>query len=69
MIMKKIVCLIFADVAISVCAQVEPPKHDWNVTLKVVDETGHPVEGAIRIILHINTQAFQRPQFLPEFHL
>lgn len=46
MIMKKTLCLIVVGIAISACAQTETPKHDWNVTLKVVDETGQPVEGA-----------------------
>lgn len=43
MIMKKTLRLIIAGIAISACAQIEPPKHDWNVTLKVVDDTGQPV--------------------------
>ena len=28
------------------CAQVALVGHEWNVTLKVVDETGQPIEGA-----------------------
>jgi hypothetical protein len=53
--MKKIVCLIFAGIAIRACAQIEPPKHDWNVTLKVVDETGQPVEAAKTWVCYLLT--------------
>jgi hypothetical protein len=44
--MKKVICLIVAAFAISVCAQTKPPEYDWQATLKVVDETGQPVEAA-----------------------
>jgi uncharacterized protein GlcG (DUF336 family) len=42
--MKNSICLILIGIAINcACAQT---KHEWKVTLKVVDETGQPVVGA-----------------------
>ena len=55
MIMKKTLCLIIAGIAINACAQVEPPKHDWNVTLKVVDEAGRSVTAAKTQVFYLLT--------------
>jgi hypothetical protein len=45
--MKNIICLILAGIAINcVCAQTLPTKHEWKVTLKVVDEAGNPISAA-----------------------
>ena len=45
--MKYLTHLILASITINyACAQVALVGHEWNVTLKVVDETGKPIEGA-----------------------
>jgi hypothetical protein len=44
--MNKYLYLMVLGMVISAYAQTEPPKYDWKVTLKVVDETGQPVAGA-----------------------
>ena len=53
--MQNISRLIIAGMAINVYAQLEPPKYDWNVTLKVVDETGRPVEGVKTKVFYLLT--------------
>ena len=53
--MKKTIYLIIVSFAINTYAQVQPPKLDWNVTLKVVDETGQPVEGAKARVYYLMT--------------
>ncbi len=53
--MKKTLYLIIAGIAINVLAQEYPPKYDWNVTLKVVDETSQPVEGAKAHVYYMRT--------------
>jgi hypothetical protein len=45
MIMKKTVYLLITSIAIA-CAQADLIEHEWNVTLKVVDEAGQPVPAA-----------------------
>lgn len=53
--MKTIICLIILGIAVVADAQVEPPKHGWKATLKVVDETGQPISGAsIRVYYGTN---------------
>jgi hypothetical protein len=54
--MKKTFCLIVGVIAISVCAQTESPKYDWNITLKVVNENGQPVEGAKARVYYLMTE-------------
>jgi hypothetical protein len=45
--MKYLTHLILASITINyACAQFALVGHEWNVTLKVVDETGKPIEGA-----------------------
>jgi hypothetical protein len=45
--MKRAIHLIIISVLINhACAQVDLVKHNWNVTLKVVDEAGQPVAAA-----------------------
>jgi hypothetical protein len=58
MIMKRIFCLVIAAFAVNAYTQVEPPKYDWNVTLKIVDESGQPVEAAKAHIFYLLTNEF-----------
>ena len=45
--MKIIICLIlFANAVNFTHAQTAPVKHEWNVTLKVVDESNQPIAAA-----------------------
>ena len=45
--MKQTICLIIISILINhACAQVALMEHEWNVTLKVVDESGQPVAAA-----------------------
>jgi hypothetical protein len=55
---KKFFCVAF--IALALCgmfAQTKIPPHQWNVTLKVVDENGNPVSGAnTRVGYFVNSQ-------------
>ncbi len=45
--MKINICLILSGLIINCAlAQTTPPEHQWNATLKAIDETGNPVAGA-----------------------
>ena len=47
MIMKQVICLIILSILINDAhAQVTLIEHEWNVTLKVVDESNQPVSAA-----------------------
>jgi hypothetical protein len=47
MIMKSTICLILFGMTVNcACAQTNPLKHEWKVTLKVVDDNGQPVANA-----------------------
>jgi len=43
--MKNTICLILAGITIN-CAKAQLVEHEWKATVKVVDETGHPIAGA-----------------------
>jgi hypothetical protein len=55
---KKFFCVAFIALALgSVFAQTNTPPHQWNVTLKIVDENGNPVSGAnTRVGYFVNSQ-------------
>jgi hypothetical protein len=55
---KKFFCIAFVTLALgSVFAQTNTPPHQWNVTLKIVDENGNPVSGAnTRVGYFVNSQ-------------
>jgi hypothetical protein len=58
MIMKYCTCLAFLLFISSYAfAQTKIPPHQWNVTLKIVDENGNPVSGAnTRVGYFVNSQ-------------
>jgi hypothetical protein len=61
--MKKIAVVFLALIcATRLCAQNNPPTRGWDVTLKVVDETGTPVSGAEASVSYFVQPPAQQPR-------